>query len=151
MPILRITEKKRIRLRNDCFDNPVYLSFHGKRGGINYWLFGRTQTETLRISARQIFERDITDLENADTIKDFLSKEAVLVSRLGAENLDDNDINGLTGLITSPKVQILVSQNPIKWQTVLLSPGSFRIKDTRERRRRLEIDIVHPDQIIQTQ
>ena len=149
-PIIRITEKKRIRLRNDCFDNPVYLSWFTKLG-IDYWLFGRTQTETLRVSADQIFERDIIDLENADTIKDFLSKEAVLVSRLGAENLDDNDIDGLRGLLTSPKVQVLVSQNPIKWQTVLLSPGSFRVKDTRERRHKLEIDIVHPDQIIQTQ
>ena len=151
MAFIRITEIKKIRLRNDCFDNPVFLAWFNKRGGIDSWLFGRTQTETLRVSADQIFERDIIDLENADTIKDFLSKEAVLVTRIGAENLDKNDIDGLRGLLTSPKVQILVSQNPLKWQTVLVSPGSFKIIDTKERRHRLEIDIVHPDQIIQTQ
>ena len=138
MALFRITEIKKVRLRNDCFDNPVYLSWFTKLG-IDYWLFGRTQSESLRVSANQIFERDITDIENADTIKDFFTKEAVEVTRLGAENL------------TSPKVQILVSQNPIKWQTVLLSPGTFKIKETRNRRHLIEVDIVHPDQIIQTQ
>lgn len=151
MAIFRLTEIKRVQLRNDCIDNPVYLSWFNKRGGIDYWLFGRTQGESLRVSASQIFERDITDIENADTIKDFLSKEAVDVTRLGAENLDDNDIEGLKGLLSSPKVQVLMSQNPVVWQTVLVSPGTFKIKETRNRRHRLELDIVHPEQIIQTQ
>ena len=151
MATTRASEKKRIRLRNDCLDNPVYLSWFIKRGGIDYWLFGRTQGESLRVSAGQIFERDITDIENADTIADFLTKDAVDVTRLGAENLDANDIEGLKGLLTSPKVQVLMSQNPIVWQTVLVSPGTFKIKETRERRFRLELDIVHIQQIIQTQ
>lgn len=151
MSTFRVTEVKRVRLRNDCVQNPVYLSWFIKPGGIDYWLFGRTQSESLRVSAGQIFERDITDIENADTIQDFLTKDAVDVTRLGAENLDANDIEGLKGLLTSPKVQVLMSQNPVVWQTVLVSPGTFKIKETRERRFRLELDIVHPEQIIQTQ
>lgn len=147
----RISEIKRVRLNNECVSNPVYLAWFIKRGGIDYWLFGRDQDESIRVSAGQIFERDITDLENADTIKDFLTKEAVEVTRLGAENLDANDVEGLKGLLTSPKVQVLMSQNPIVWQTVLLSPGTFKIKRTRDRRFRLVVDIVHPEQIIQTQ
>lgn len=151
MGATRISEIKKVRLNNECVDNPVFLSWFNRVAGIDYYLFGRTQGESLRISAGQIFERDITDIENADTIKDFLTKDAVLVSRLGAENIDENDIEGLKGLLTSPKVQLLVSQNPIKWQTVLVSPGTFKTKETRERRFRLELDIVHPEEIIQTQ
>jgi len=151
MALFVITEVKTVRLNNACVQNPVYLAWFNKLGGIDYWLFGRTQGESLRVSADQIFERDITDLEKADTIKDFLTKEAVEVTRLGAENLDANDIEGLKGLLTSPKVQVLMSQNPILWQTVLVSPGTFKIKETRERRFRIEVDIVHPEQIIQTQ
>jgi len=151
MAIFRLTEKKRIRINRKCPEQPIYLAWFNLLGGIDYWLFSVTQTETVKVSGRVLFEKDIRDLENADSVMEFLSKEANRAFAIGDENLDDNDIEGLVGLLISPKVQILVGRDPFKWQTVLVDTGTFTIKETKERRFRVELSINKPELIIQTQ
>jgi len=148
---IRITEKKTDRINRKCPENPVYLKWWNLRGGIDYWLFSITQTESLKVGGDQIFEKDIIDLENADGVKEFLTKDARESLRIGDDNLDENDIDGIKGLLFAPKVQVLVSQNPLVWQTVLVNTGTFKIKETGESRFRIELTIEKPDLIIQTQ
>lgn len=48
---VRITEKKRVTINNDCRSNPIYLMWKNSLGGWDYWLFD-SQSET-QIQAKQ--------------------------------------------------------------------------------------------------
>ena len=114
-------------------------------------MFASTQTERLKVGGGELFEKDITDLEGTDTVKDWLSKTASEMLALGAENIDENDVNGIKGILLAIKVQVMVSVSPLKWQTVIVKPGTFHIKETRERVFRIEFDIIKPDIFVQSQ
>jgi len=154
MPVvstIRVTERKIVRINDKCPKNPVYLAWFNLIGGIDYWLFSITQTQRLRTGGRVLFEKDITDLEGADSTMEFLGKEANRSFNIGDENLDENDIDGIEGMLMATKVQILVGQNPIKWQTVLIKPGTFTIKETGEKRHKIQLTIDKPEIIIPSQ
>ena len=112
---MRITEKKRVRIKDCNYDNPVFLCWKGVEGGWNYYLFDRSQTVGKQVSGEQ-FITAFTDLENQTTGKAFLFKESEQTITCGAENLDENDIRGIATMLDSVEVKLLL--NPLSWRTV---------------------------------
>ena len=53
--------------------------------------------------------------------------------------IDIEDIEGLKTILYSVNVEMLVSQNPVKWQTIFPQVGSFRINDTKQTKATIEI------------
>lgn len=47
-----------------------------------------------------------------------------------AEDLSIADIKGLQSIKYSPKVQMLVNKNPMKWQTIVLNTATFSEYET---------------------
>lgn len=146
MAIFRITEKKRVKIEQDCVANPVYLAWIGLRGGVNYWLFGGTQTINVKTGKAKVIQKDIRDLEPAEGAVDYLKKEGAEKWQIGANNVKREDLEGLKTLLISPKVQVLmnpdtwITEGPI-WQTVLVNTGSFRIIETDESRHDIKLTI----------
>lgn len=120
-----ITERRAITISRDCYDNPVYLAWKGSEGGWNYWLFGGDQKVNNDTGANGEFEKNISDLETADTKVDWLNKTSKPSMQLGANGVPLSNLEGIRGLMESVKVQMLVSTSPIKWQTVQVRPGSL--------------------------
>ena len=145
----RITEIKKIKIDHECKKNPVYLKWIGKNGNFNYWLFNLTQTIGIDIADAEQIEYFVEDFENEEQIHDWLKKRAFKKMILGASNIETQDVEGIKSIFYSTKVYWLVSQNPNKWQTVLVEQGSFNIIETREDRHDIEFTIVFAE--IQTQ
>lgn len=145
----RITEKKRIKIRHECVDLPVYLAWYNIEGGLSYWLFGFNQTESLIVKEGSSYVRFIDDLENADTKEELIQKFANKSFQMGADNLDSDDITVLEGLLMSTKVQLLRNidtweQEGPKWVTVKVRQGTFKLKETRLNISNLQFSIGFP-------
>lgn len=150
MAVVQVTQTLRIKVNRECPENPVYLCWRNKKNGVGYWLFSRKQTEILNSESGGEFEHYNANLATAPSRTDFISKENQDSMILGAENLLINDILGLKGLLESPKVEMLISQNPVTWKTVQVVPGTFNIRETDETRSRIELEIMFPKQYSQT-
>lgn len=131
-----ITEERVIRIRQNCYDNPVYLAWKGFDGAWNYYLFYYRQTRVHESTVKAEVVRGIDDYESADTIQDYIQKEGKPKLIVGANDVDENDMNGLQKMLDSPKVQMFLGLTPFFvpiWQTVRIAPGSFEIIDTRDK------------------
>lgn len=120
-----VTEQILVRYDRKCVNNDVYLRWIGLNGSWNYYKFRFSQDIVLDVQNANIVTQYVTDWQNSETIEQVISKSAAKKITVYADELDINDIHGLQGLKYSPKVQILVSKSPIKWQTILLNTSSF--------------------------
>ena len=138
MPIL--TEKKKIKFDHECKDFPIYLNWLNRLGGYSYWLFFKEHTEKTSTSVENKYIKSIKDLENARATNDITGKKATHTILVGCR-CKAEDIDGLTGLYESPKVERLMNPEtwetdgptggilPI-WQRVIVKPGSITILKT---------------------
>ena len=68
-----------------------------------------------------------------------------------AEDLSVNDIKGLQSIKYSPKVQMLVNKNPVKWQTIVLNTATFAEYETLNSQAPFSVTFNLPSINIQTQ
>lgn len=150
----RITEKKRIKISQDCFDYPVCLCWRNKLGGFSVWVFNTNQKINLNVTDSAVFERFIDDLGTTSTIRDYLFKRCNYEYILGYDNLEVDDIKGIEGMLSAVRVRMLISAAsvfPPVWITVLVPPGNFQVRETSLSRYSLELTIKLPETLIQSQ
>jgi len=140
-----------VRVYNDSPDRMVYLRWIGLTGSWNYYTFGYNQAVGLDVSAGQTVKRFIFDWQNADTIEDFIGKGAAEKWQLFGENIPVSDIRGLQSIKYSPKVQIMTSALPAKWQTVLVATGSYTEYETMVNAYAVQMTIALPSKNVQVQ
>lgn len=145
---MRLTEKKRIKIDSECRDYPIYLCWLNSVGGISYWLFSKKHTERTRTKQGKSYVKNINDLETAKGNLDYLTKDSVHSFRVGAR-VKQEDMDGLTGLFESPKVQMLMNPTTwevdgAKWQNVQIGTGSLLILDTDTNYKDIQMDIQMP-------
>jgi len=128
---MRVTEIKQIKVSNECYDNPIYLSWLNVYGGREYWLFGKVQDKALITSVGDTYEPTVIDNTNVRGYFEETTRGAKNTLTLYA-NLDTEDIEGVKSLLYSVNVEMLVSENPIKWQNVKPQVGSFNLYSTNE-------------------
>lgn len=138
-----VTEKKTIKIDRECKTNPVFISWLNVYGGREHWLFSKVQTKGLITQNAGSFETYILDLaETRGQISD-ISRNATPLLTVNC-TCDIEDIEGIKTLLYSPCVEMLVSENPIKWQTVRAQVGSFKLYDTNELKSSLQITFELP-------
>lgn len=138
-----VTEKKTIKIDRECKVNPVFISWLNVYGGREHWLFSKVQTKGLITQNAGNFETYIVDLaETRGQITD-ISKNATPLLTVNC-TVDIEDIEGLKTMLYSPCVEMLVSENPIKWQTVRPQTGSFKLYDTNDTQSSLQITFELP-------
>jgi len=145
-----ITEIKTVKVDSNCYDNPVYLSWLNVYGGREYWLFGNVQDKGLSTSVNETFEPIIDDITNARGYFEETSRNSTPNMTLYA-NLDIEDIEGVKTLLYSANVEMLVNENPIKWQNVRLQIGSFKLYATNQTTATISFTIELPKVNIQGQ
>lgn len=150
----RITEKKRVKINQDCPINPVFLTWRNKLGNWDEFVFSGNQRLSLNVTEAVLFERFIDDLGTASTIKDYLSKRCNYEMVLGYENLLVEDIQGIEGMLSSARVRMQVTPQgvfPPVFVTVLIPTGNFTTRETSLNRYFLEFTIKLPETLLQSQ
>jgi hypothetical protein len=80
-----------------------------------------------------------------------ISKSAGQKMKVMAEDLSVADIKGLQSIKYSPKVQMLVDKNPVKWQTIVINTATYSEYETRNGRAPFSVMFNMPAINIQTQ
>lgn len=140
---MRVTEIKTIKIDRECKDNPVFVSWLNTYGGREHWLFHKVQTKGIVTQNAGNYESYISDLTNARGQITDISKNATPLLIVNA-TVDIEDIEGIKTMLYSPCVEWLVSESPIKWQTVRPQVGSFKLYDTNELQATIQITLELP-------
>lgn len=127
-----VTQPVLVKAERPCDNDPyIYLKWLNKLGGWNYWRFGFNQDYSLNVTNETVIRKNVFDWENDQTIFDVVKKSSNKVVEFGDSFISTDYMEGMRGLPDAIRVQMLVNNNPYKWQTVRLVPGSLRLNSTR--------------------
>src|SRR6202007_504566 len=125
-----ITQTQIIRIDDAIDENSVYLRWLGLTGSWNYYRFVYNQEISLDVQNATIIKNYVSDWENQQGIEEVIAKDAGQKMKVTAEDLSVNDIKGLQSIKYSPKVQMLVNKNPVKWQTIVINTATYSEYET---------------------
>jgi hypothetical protein len=146
-----VTQTQTIRIDDAIDDNSVYLRWIGLSGSWNYYRFVFNQEVSLDVQNAVIIKNFVSDWENQEGIEQVISKTAGQKMKVMAEDLSVNDIKGLQSIKYSPKVQMLVNKNPVKWQTIVINTATYSEYETRNGQAPFSVTFNMPSINIQTQ
>ncbi|MDR6944686.1 hypothetical protein [Mucilaginibacter pocheonensis] len=106
---------------------------------------------SLDVQNAVIIKNFVSDWENQTGIEEVISKTAGQKMKVMAEDLSVNDIKGLQSIKYSPKVQMLVNKNPVKWQTIVINTATYSEYESRNGRAPFSVTFNMPSINIQTQ
>lgn len=138
-----VTEIKTIKIDRECKENPIFISWLNTYGGREHWLFHKVQTKGLVTQNNGSFETYVSDLTNSRGQINDISKSATPLLIINAY-VDIEDIEGIKTMLYSPCVEMLVSESPIKWNTVRPQVGSFKLYDTSDLKATIQITLELP-------
>jgi hypothetical protein len=148
---IQLTQTQTIRVDHAPDINGVYMRWIGLTGSWNYYRFNYNQEISLDVQNATIIKNFVQDWQTQDGIEEVISKDAGQKMKLMAEDLSVADIQGLQSIKYSPKVQMLVNTNPVKWQTVVLNTATFSEYETINGQAPFSITFNMPSINIQTQ
>jgi len=125
-----VTETQTIRIDDAVDEQSIYLRWIGLSGCWNYYRFVYNQEVSLDVQNAVIIKNYVSDWENQDSIEEVIGKSAGQKIKVIAEDLSVADIKGLQSIKYSPKVQMLVNKNPVKWQTIVINTATFSEYET---------------------
>jgi hypothetical protein len=146
-----ITQTQTIRIDDAIDERSVYLRWIGLSGSWEYYRFVYNQEISLDVQNATIIKNFISDWENQDSIEEVISKDAGQKMKVMAEDLSVNDIKGLQSIKYSPKVQMLINKNPVKWQTIVINTATYSEYETMNGQAPFSITFNMPSINIQTQ
>lgn len=146
-----VTQTQTIRIDDAVDDNSVYLRWIGLSGSWNYYRFVFNQEVSLDVQNAVIIKNFVSDWENQEGIEQVISKMAGQKMKVIAEDLSVNDIKGLQSIKYSPKVQMLINKNPVKWQTIVINTATYSEYETRNGQAPFSVTFNMPSINIQTQ
>jgi hypothetical protein len=146
-----ITQTQTVRVDDAVDEQSVYLRWIGLTGCWNYYRFVYNQEVSLDVQNAVIIKNYVFDWENQDGIEEVIGKSAGQKIKVMAEDLSINDIKGLQSIKYSPKVQMLVNKNPVKWQTIVLNTATFSEYETLNGQAPFSVTFNLPSINIQTQ
>lgn len=146
-----VTQTQTVRIDDAVDEQSVYLRWIGLTGSWNYYRFVYNQEVSLDVQNAVIIKNYVSDWENQDGIEEVIGKSAGQKIKVMAEDLSVSDIKGLQSIKYSPKVQMLVNKNPVKWQTIVLNTATFSEYETLNGQAPFSVTFNLPSINIQTQ
>jgi hypothetical protein len=146
-----ITQTQTIRIDDAVDERSVYLRWIGLSGAWNYYRFVYNQEISLDVQNATIIKNYVSDWEKQDGIEEVIGKDAGQKMKVVAEDLSVNDIKGLQSIKYSPKVQMLVNKNPVKWQTIVINTATYSEYETMNGQAPFSVTFNMPSINIQTQ
>ena len=146
-----VTQTQTIRIDDAVDERSVYLRWIGLSGSWNYYRFVYNQEISLDVQNATIIKNYVSDWENQQGIEEVIEKDAGQKMKVMAEDLSVNDIKGLQSIKYSPKVQMLINKNPVKWQTIIINTATYSEYETAYGQAQFSITFNMPSINIQSQ
>jgi len=146
-----VTQTQTARIDDAVDDHSVYLRWIGLSGSWNYYRFVYNQEVSLDVQNATIIKNFVSDWQNQDGIEEVIGKSAGQKIKVMAEDLSVADIKGLQSIKYSPKVQMLVNKNPVKWQTIVINTATYSEYETQYGQAPFSVTFNLPSINIQTQ
>ncbi len=147
----QVTQTQMLRIDDAVDEQSVYLRWIGLSGSWNYYRFVYNQEISLDVQNAVIIKNYVFDWANQDSIEEAIGKSAGQKMKVMVEDLSVADIKGLQSIKYSPKVQMLVNKNPVKWQTIVLNTATFSEYETLNGQAPFSVVFNMPSINIQTQ
>ncbi|HZY36409.1 MAG TPA: hypothetical protein VFE53_07165 [Mucilaginibacter sp.] len=147
----QLSQTQTVRIDDAVDEQSVYLRWVGLTGSWNYYRFVYNQEISLDVQNAVIIKNFVFDWANQDGIEEVVAKSAGQKMKVMAEDLSVADIKGLQSIKYSPKVQMLMNKNPVKWQTVVLNTATFTEYETLNGQAPFSVMFNMPSINIQTQ
>jgi hypothetical protein len=148
-PYYLATENKMVRVKTPCGKNEVMLVWRNSLGGWDYYLFNNRHTEELTIDNGTVFEPWAETISGIEAQPKTLTKSAYETMQLAAGTLDQNDMDGLKGLLKSVAVYIIETSTPYNLTRVNIEPGTWVVSDTKSPLSEIEFTIRKPSLFLQ--
>jgi hypothetical protein len=148
---VKITTDQFVRIDKEIQLQSVYLRWIGLSGSWNYYRFYYNQQIGLDVNSAITIKNYVLNWETQDTMEDVISKSAGQKMKLATEDTSVADIKGLQSIKYSPKVQMLINSNPVKWQTVIVNTSTFDEYETLKGQAPFNITISLPSINVQSQ
>lgn len=148
-PYYLATENKMVRVKTPCAKNEVMLVWRNSLGGWDYYLFNNRHTKELTIDNGAVFEPWAETISGIESQPKTLTKSAYETMQLAAGALDQNDMDGLKGLLKSVAVYSIETSAPYNLTRVIIEPGTWVVSDTKSPLSEIEFTIRKPSLFLQ--
>lgn len=138
-----VTEIKEIDYLDCIPQNPLQLMWLNSLGGMDTWVFSRHQEFSADVSDVDLFEPVINYLQVENSRQKVLSKELLYVVNLGYEQLNTQQVLGISRVLSSALVYANFEGYFVQ---VVVKAATYKVFDTGESRHKLEFDIILPKQ-----
>jgi hypothetical protein len=128
-------------LEQSC--NTFYVRWLNTLGGWDYWLFEHKIYEALKVENGNNYESYFDSISGISDFENVTFKNVSPAVQVGSNTLTKNEAEGLKILATSPKVY-WYNEEISKWIGVIVEPGTFNIRSTKEEYFNVELTIVKP-------
>lgn len=123
--------------------NTFYVRWINTLGGWDYWLFEHKIYEALKVDNGNNYESYFDTISGISDFENVTFKNVSPAVQVGSNTLTKNEAEGLKILPTSPKVY-WYNEEISKWIGVIVEPGTFQIRSTKEDYFNVELTFVKP-------
>lgn len=124
-------------------ENPFYIRWKNRQGGLDYWMFGYRQFFTNSISNQQTFKPVVIDQQTADTFTEVISFNGAEKAKVGAQGLTANEYDCISKLIYSPRIEWW-NEEVQSWQRIFISDEGASENDTHNILSEIEFNFLLP-------
>jgi hypothetical protein len=123
--------------------NTFYVRWLNTLGGWDYWLFEGKVYEALNVENGNNYESYFDNISGISDFENVTFKNVSPAVQVGSSTLTRNEAEGLKILTTSPKIY-WYNEEFSKWIGVIVQPGTFNIRSTKEDYFNVELTFVKP-------
>ncbi len=136
-----ITLNVKRALEQSC--NTFYVRWLNTLGGWDYWLFEHKIYEALKVENGNNYESYFDTISGISDFENVTFKNVSPAVQVGSDTLTKNEAEGLKILTTSPKVY-WYNEEFSKWIGVIVEPGTFNIRSSKDDYFNVELTFVKP-------
>jgi len=147
----QLSETITVTVSEDCSQQDFYLTWLNIYGGFEYWNFTARKTYSVDVTGSVTSQKNIYTNwpksygEFSDTIKQQTSKQSNEVVQVASQYLTTAQEDAIKQILSSPLVQVVTSKYDKR--TVLVNPGSYKIRKDQDDTRSISFEISYTDNI----
>jgi len=123
--------------------NTFYVRWLNTLGGWDYWLFEHKIYEAFKVENGNNYESYFDTISGISDFENVTLKNVSPAVQVGSDTLTKNEAEGLKILTTSPKIY-WYNEDISKWIGVIIEPGTFNIRSSKDNYFNVELTFVKP-------
>jgi hypothetical protein len=147
---VRITEQRMVKVKPVDLQlcNSVFLRWLAPDGSYGFYLFEGNYRESLQVESNGTYVQAFNRIDNLKGFSRYLKKTGFKKRQVGMSGLDKNDADGIETMLYSPMVYMVTPNDVTGFYDevqVLIEPGTFSIKQSKQNFFDIEFSFVFPE------